>query len=119
MDGDDLLDRWRVRRIAQSFAAGRAALVLARKGRRRPGPASAIHEWNGFHDVLLRTMVYHAIVPRSWMIRASAARTFPRGRFSREAQASASSRGAGPTFLMPMQISEHGILVGLVVFSMV
>jgi hypothetical protein len=88
-DGDDLLDRWRVRRIAQSFVAGRAALVVARKRRRRPGPASAVHVWSGFHDVLLRTMVDHTIVPRSSMIRARVLRARPRARFSRKARAGA------------------------------
>ena len=46
-DRDDLLDRRRVRRIAQTLVAGRAAFVEARERRRRPAPASTIQrvEW--------------------------------------------------------------------------
>ena len=57
------------------------------QGRRRPAPASAIHEWSGFHDVLLRMMVDHPVLPRRLVIRPSYAGV-PRARFSRNARAS-------------------------------
>ena len=43
---------------AQVRVAGWPAPVVPRQGRRRSTPASAIHEWSGFHDVLLRTMIH-------------------------------------------------------------